>query len=124
VVTAFAAVPSLGYEARIEQYTEVLRDGRPAHLELSRHRVDRAVGLEKKIQHPATRGMANGPKDIRLAIDGHRHAVNIRKQILTRQILNAHTPPGQIAIRDRGAIACGPDLMNDHDAIEEPGRLM
>jgi hypothetical protein len=29
--------------------------------------------------------MANRPKDILLAIGSHHHAVNIRKQILTRQ---------------------------------------
>ena len=76
-------MPLLGHEAGIEQYPEVLRDGRPAHLEMSRNRVDRAVGLKEEIEHPATRGMANCPKDIRLAIGSHHHVANIRKQTLT-----------------------------------------
>jgi len=39
-------VPLLGHEAGIEQDAEVLRDGRPAHLEMSRKRVDGAGGLD------------------------------------------------------------------------------
>ena len=67
-VAAFAAVPLLGDETGIEQDAKVLGDGGAAHLELSRDRVDRAVGLDEEIQHSATRGMANCPKDIGLAI--------------------------------------------------------
>src|SRR5262245_32544044 len=53
---------------------------------MSRNRVDGAVRLEEEIEHPATRGMANCPKDIRLAIGSHHHVVSICKQTLTRQV--------------------------------------
>jgi hypothetical protein len=70
-------VPLLGHEAGIKQDAEVL-GGWAAHLELSRNRVDGAVGLDKDIQHPVPRGMANCPKDIRLAIGSHHHFAKIQ----------------------------------------------
>src|SRR5258708_3787637 len=85
VVAPLSAMPLLRYETGIKQDAEVLGDGWAAHLEMSRNRVDGAVGLDKEIQHPATRGMANCPEDIRLAIGSHRHVANIRKKTLTRQ---------------------------------------
>src|SRR5258708_11472706 len=85
VIAPLSAMPLLRHETGIKQDAEVLGDGWAAHLEVSRNRVDRAVGLDKEIQHPATRGMANCPKDIRLAIGSHRHVANIRKTTLTRQ---------------------------------------
>ncbi len=42
-IAAFSTTPLLGHEAGIEQDAEVLRDGRPAHLEMSRKRVDGEV---------------------------------------------------------------------------------
>src|SRR5262245_12631830 len=53
---------------------------------MSRNRVNGAVRLGEEIEHPATRGMANCAKDIRLAIGSHHHAVNIRKETLTCQV--------------------------------------
>ena len=85
-VAALSAMPLLRHETGIEQDAQVLGDGGPAHLEMSRNRVDGAVGLDEEIEHPATRGMANCPKDILLAIESHHHAVNIRKLTLTRQV--------------------------------------
>src|SRR5712692_5598855 len=79
-------MPLLRHETGIKQDAEVLGDGWAAHLEMSRNRVNEAVGLDKEIEHPATRGMANCPKDIRLAIGSHHHAVNIRKETLTLQV--------------------------------------
>ena len=81
-----SAMPLLGHETGIKQDAEVLGDGWAAHLEMSRIRVDGAVSLDEEIEHPATRGMANCPKDIRFAIGSHHHAANVRKQILTRQV--------------------------------------
>ena len=69
VVAAFAAVPLLGHETGIEQDAEVLGDRRATHREMSRNRVDRAVGLDEEIEHAPTRGMANCAKDISLAIE-------------------------------------------------------
>src|SRR5262249_11761516 len=86
VVAALPSVPLLGHEAGIEQDAEMLRHRRPAHLEMSRDRVDRAVGLDEQVEHPPTRRTANRPKDVRLAIAGHRHARNISKENLTRQV--------------------------------------
>ncbi len=85
VVAAFAAVPLLRHETSIKQDAEVLGDRRAAHLEMPRNRVDGVVGLDEEIEHPATRGMANCPKDIGLAIGSHYHAVNISKEKLTCQ---------------------------------------
>jgi hypothetical protein len=79
-------MPLLRHQTGIKQDAKVLGDGRAAHLELSRNRLDGAVGLEEEIQHPATRGMANCAKDIRLALGNHHHVANIRKQTLTRQV--------------------------------------
>jgi len=45
-------MPLLGHETGIEQDSEVLRDGRPAHLEMSRKRVDGAGGLDEVVEHP------------------------------------------------------------------------
>jgi hypothetical protein len=86
VVAAFATMPRLGHETGIEQNAEVLGDRWAAHLEVPRNRVDGAVCVEEEVEHPAARGMANCPKDVRLAIVHHHHAVSIRKQTLTRQV--------------------------------------
>src|SRR5437016_11021163 len=85
-VVAFSTMPLRRHETGIKQDAEVLGNGWAAHLKLSRNRVDGAVGVEQEIQNPATRGMANCPKDIRLAIGSHHHVANIRKQTLTRQV--------------------------------------
>jgi hypothetical protein len=66
-------MPLLRHETGIEQDAEVLGDGWAAHLEMSCNRVYGALGLKEEIEHPATRGMANCPKDIRLAIGSHQH---------------------------------------------------
>ena len=81
-IAALSAMPLLGHETGIEQDAEVLENGWAAHLEMSRNRVNGAVGLDEEIEHPATRGMANCPKDIRLAIGRHHHAVNIVRKHL------------------------------------------
>src|SRR5262249_49917954 len=86
VVASLSAMPLFRHETGTKQDAEVLRDGWAAHLEMSRNRVDGAVGLEEEIQHPTTRGMANCPKDIRLAIGSNHHTVTIRKRLLTRQV--------------------------------------
>ncbi len=70
-IAALSAMPLLGHETGIKQDAEVLGNGWAAHLEMSRNRVDGAVGLGEEIEYPATRGMANCPKDIRLAIVRH-----------------------------------------------------
>src|SRR5262249_39621244 len=85
-VATLPAVSPLGYKSGIEQDAEVLRNGRPAHLEMSRNRVDGAVGLDQEIEHPATRGMADRSEHIGLAIGSHHHVAIIRKKTLTRQV--------------------------------------
>ena len=77
-IAALSAMPLLRHETGIKQDAEVLGDGWAAHFKMSGNRVDGAVRLEKEIEHPATRRMANCPKDIRIAIGNHHHAVNIR----------------------------------------------
>jgi hypothetical protein len=72
-----STMPLLRYETGIKQDAEVLRDGWAAHLEMSRNRVDGAVSLDEEIEHPATGGMANRPKDIRLRLGSNHHALNI-----------------------------------------------
>jgi len=72
VVAALSAMPLLRHQAGIEQDTEVLRDGRAAHLEMPRDRVDGAIGLDEQIEHPATRRMTNCSEDVSLWI-GYRH---------------------------------------------------
>ena len=84
-VAAFSAMPLLGHETGIEQDAEVLGNRRSAHLEMPRNRVDGAVGRDEQIQHAASRGMTDGPKDILLAIRSPHHVPNIRKQQLTSQ---------------------------------------
>jgi hypothetical protein len=69
-------MPLLGHETGIEQDAQMLRNGRAAHGEVPRKRVDRAVGLDQEIEHPPPRGVANGPKDVRLGIGKHHHAVH------------------------------------------------
>src|SRR5467141_4134702 len=85
-IAPLSAMPLLRHETGIKQDAEVLGDGWAAHREMSRNRIDGAVGLNEEIQHPATCGMANCPKDIRLAIESHHHVANIRKKTLTRQV--------------------------------------
>src|SRR5207245_8046040 len=84
-IAAFSTMPLLGHEAGIEQAAEVLRNGWAAHLEMSRKRVDGAVGLDEQIQHPASRRMADCPKDRLLVIGSPHHGVIMRKQQLTKQ---------------------------------------
>ena len=84
-IAAFSTVPLLGHEAGIEQDAEVLRDGRPAHLEMSRKRGDGAGGLDEEVEHPAPCRMADCCEDVGLAIGNHHHAANIRKRLLTCQ---------------------------------------
>ena len=78
-IAAFSTMPLLGHEAGIEQDAEVLRDGRPAHLEMSRNPADGAVGINEEVEHQATRGMANSRKNIRSAIGSCYHATIIGK---------------------------------------------
>src|SRR5271165_3141903 len=78
-IAALSAMPLLRHETGIKQDAEVVGDGWAAHLEMSRNRVDGADGLDTGIEHPATRGMANCPKDIRLAIGRHHPVANVRK---------------------------------------------
>ena len=85
-IAALSAMPLLRHETGTKQDAEVLGDGWAAHLEMSRNRVNGAVSLDEEIEHPATRGMANCPKDIRFAIGSHHHVAIIRKQMLTRQV--------------------------------------
>jgi hypothetical protein len=87
-IAALSTMPLLRHETGIKQDAEVRGDGWAAHLEMSRNRVNGAVGLDEEIEHPVTRGMANCPKDIRLAIGRHHHAVNMRKETLTCQVRN------------------------------------
>ena len=79
-IAPLSAMPLLRHETGFKQDAEMLGDGRAAHLEMSRNRVDGAVGLDEQIQHPATRRMTDGPKDSLLAIGSPHHAVNIRKE--------------------------------------------
>ena len=88
-------MPPLRHETGIKQDAEVPGDGRAAHPEMSRNRVHGAVGLDEEIEHPATRGMANCPKDIRLAIGRHHRAVNIRKETITCQVRIGPRRPGR-----------------------------
>jgi hypothetical protein len=89
-ISPFSAVPLLSHETSIKQNAEVLGDGRAAHFEMSRNRVDRAVSLNEEIEHPATRGMADRTEHALLAIGSHYHAVTIRKINLTRQVRGRH----------------------------------
>jgi hypothetical protein len=54
-IAALSAMPLLRHETGIKQDAEVLGDGWAAHLELSRNRVDGAVGLDKEIYTEAPR---------------------------------------------------------------------
>jgi hypothetical protein len=85
VVMPLSAMSLLRHQTGIQQNAEVLGDGGPTHLEMSRNRAHGPVGLDEEIQHPPSRGMANRPKDIRLAIGGQHHAFYICKKTLTRQ---------------------------------------
>ena len=85
-IATLSTMPLLRHETGTKQDAEVLGDGRAAHLEMSRNCVDRVVGLDEEIEHPATRGMANCAKDVRLAIGSHHHAGNISKEKLTCQV--------------------------------------
>jgi hypothetical protein len=84
VVAPLSAMPLLRHETGTKQDAEVLGDGWAAHLELSRNRVDGTVGLNKEIEHPATRRMANCPKDILLAIGSHDHGFAQNSKSKTR----------------------------------------
>jgi hypothetical protein len=76
-------MPQLGHEAGIEQDAEVLRDGRPAHLEMSRKRARGAGVLDEEVEHPAPCRRADCREGVGLAIGNHHHAANIRKRLLT-----------------------------------------
>jgi hypothetical protein len=78
-IAPFSAMPLLGHETGIKQDAEMLRNSRAAHLELCRNRVDSAVGLDKEIEHPAPRGMADCPEDILFAIESRNHGLSIGK---------------------------------------------
>src|SRR5262249_17765133 len=108
-IAPLSTMPLLRHETGVKQDAEVLGDGWSAHPELSRNRVDRTVGLDKEIEHPATRGMADCPKDILLAIESHHHVANIRKQTLTRQVRSGPCLPpefGNAATRARASAFC------------------
>ena len=70
VISAFAAVPLLGHQSRIEQDAKVLRDRRPAHLEMHRDRLDGMVGLSEQVEHVSPRRMADRSEYIGFAIRG------------------------------------------------------
>src|SRR5262245_63676558 len=83
-VAALAAVPLLGHETGVEQDTEVLGDGRAAHLEVPRKVADGALGFGEEVEHPASRRMTDRSKHVWLAVWGQYHAAIIRKRLLTR----------------------------------------
>lgn len=58
-VPAFAAVPLFGHKTRVEQYAEVLRNGRAAGVEMSCDGADRIFGLSEEIEHLAPCRMAD-----------------------------------------------------------------
>ena len=84
-IAPLSAVPLLRHKTGIKQDAEVLGDGWAAHLEMSRHRVDRAVGLEEEIEHPATRRMADCCEDVGLSIGNHHYVASMRKRLLRCQ---------------------------------------
>lgn len=84
-IVPLSALPLFRHESSIQQDAKVLRYSRPAHLEMSRDRLDGSVGLKQEIQHPATRGVADGPEDIRLTFINGYHAATICKKTLTSQ---------------------------------------
>src|SRR5579884_2907816 len=98
MVAAFASVPLLRHETGIEQDAQVLGNRRPAHLEMSRNRVDGTIGLHEQIEHPAARGMSNSPKHIWFAIGRHHHAANICKKTLTCQVRSRPCHPGRTGL--------------------------
>ena len=98
-------MPLLRHETGIKQDAEVLGDGWAAHLEMSRNRVDGAVGLDEQISHQATRGMANYPKEIRLAIGRHHHAVDI----YVRKHLRVKSEVGLVVLDARVHQVCPQD---------------
>lgn len=100
-IAALPAVPLLGHETGVEQDAEVLGDGRAAHFELSRDRVDWAVALGEEIEQPATRGMADRSKDLGSALGSHHHAAIIRKKMLTCQAFVVSLQQGH-GVRRRG----------------------
>ena len=78
-VAALSAVPLLRHETGMKQDAEVLGDGWAAHLEMSRNRVDGAVGLDEQVEHPPARGVADGSEHIRFPIASRQHAGSIGK---------------------------------------------
>ncbi len=86
-IAALPAVPLLGHETSIEQEVEVLGDGRAAHLEVSRNRVDGALALGEEIEHLAPRGMADRSKDFGFALSSYHSELIMRKELLTCQAL-------------------------------------
>ncbi len=49
------------------------------------NRIDRALSLDKKIQHLAARRVADRSKNVVFGAD-HGHAITVRKQLLTCQV--------------------------------------
>ncbi len=86
VIPPLAPVPLLGHKPGIQQNAKMLRNRRPAHLEMPGDRADRTIARNKKIQRPPPRGMADRSKNIGLAIWRRDHASIIRKEMLTCQV--------------------------------------
>jgi hypothetical protein len=103
-IAALSAMPLLGHETGIAQDAEVLGDGWAAHLETSLDRVHGAIGLDEEIEHPAARGMARCPEDIRLAIGRHHHVANN-----VRRYLRAKSEVGLVALDARVHQVCPRD---------------
>ncbi len=82
-IASLAPMPTLSDQPSVQQNTQVLRDGWPAHAEMARYVVDGALTLGQQVEHTPPHGMGNRPKDFRLCVIVHTNI--IRKQILTHQ---------------------------------------
>lgn len=86
MISPFTPMPLLRHQAGIQQDAKMLRDRRSAHLEMPGKDIDGSVRLDKQIQHPATRRMADRSKHIRFMISDCYHAASIGKRFLTSQV--------------------------------------
>jgi len=88
LIATFATVPRFGEQSGIEEDAEMLRHGRPAHLEVDGQPVDGAVAIPQQMEDLPPGGMANGGEDglfVLLVVVDADHGWMIGKYFLTRQ---------------------------------------
>lgn len=78
-IAIFPTMPRFGHKTGGQQDSEMLGNGRPAHLEMAGDAIDRALAFSEQVQDLSSYGAADGTESLRLLLVGKNHGKIIGK---------------------------------------------